>query len=167
MNEDLYVVNSDGVIVDTIESNIGYAKLSSGDRVLRKGTIQYLSDTKDIKYSFAKVNTLAWKEIAPKYPILNILIHYIGYMDGILTYRNGKNVQMKDIPKLCNVSESTTKRQLSMLVKEDIIHKIKDNKTTYLKFNPYIAMVGKKINIELYNEFKMSQWQNKIEVFEK
>lgn len=167
MKEEIYVVNSDGIVLDTIESNDNYVKLSYGDRVIRKGSIKYLSDTKEIKYNFVKVNSLAWKQIANRYPILNILIYYLGYMDGILKYRNGKSVQLKDIPKLCDVSESTAKRQISMLVKDDIIHKVKINKTTYLKLNPFVAMVGKRVNIELYNEFKMSEWRNKIEVLGK
>ena len=166
MKEEIYVVDNNGEIVDIIDSRYGYTKLNEGDRVIRRGTIKYLNETKEIKYSFVKINPLAWKQIASKYPIINTLIYYLGYMDGILTYRNGKYVQMKDIYQLCNVSKSTAKRQLSMLIKEDIIHKIKEDKTTYLKMNPYIAMVGKKIDMELYNEFRMSEWRNQIEVFD-
>lgn len=86
-------------------------------------------------------------------------------MDGILSYSNGKLIRMKDIHKICNVSESTAKRQMKGLYTDDIIHKIRDKKKhqTYLILNPYIAFIGKKIYLSLYEEFKSSQWRNETD----
>ena len=139
MNEELYVVNEHGEVIDTIDGYGHYAKLYDGDRVLRKKSIQYLNDTIDIKYRFVKVNPHIYSDIANQYPIINTLIKYVGYMDGILSYRNGKNIRLKDIHKICNVSESTAKRQLKGLIQRDVIHKIRDKKgkQTYLILNPY------------------------------
>ena len=165
---ELYVVDENGEILDTISSADNYVKLSDGDKVVRKGVLQYLSDTKDIKYKFIKINPLIWGDVTTKYPILNYLIYYIGYMDNILVYKNGKNIQMKDIYKLCNVSESTAKRQIKKLLEDDIIHKVKSKKkTTYLVVNPYICMRGRRIYITLYEEFKNSIWKDKIEGWDK
>ena len=166
MNKKLYVVDEDGVVVDVVEGNgVRYDVLFEGDRIIRKATAQYLSDTTEIKYRFIKINPLAWSQIAYKYPILNKLVYYVDYTDNILSYRNGKFVQSKDIPKLCNVSQSTASRQLQGLIKEDVIHKIRDKKahTTYLMMNPFVCMRGKKVYKSLYTEFGSSKWKSETE----
>lgn len=169
MNKPVYVVDENGKILDTIDAEDRYVKLSEGDKVVRKGVLQYLNDTTDIKYKFIKINPVAWYQVANKYPIINKLIYYLGYMDNILSYRNGKNIQAKDISKVCDVSESTAKRQLSGLITDDIIHKVQDKKAkkTYLVVNPYIAMRGRKIYLSLYNEFKLSEWRDECEEWDK
>lgn len=165
MDKELYVVDESGTIYDTLDNQYSYVKLNKGDKVLRKGALEYLQDTTDIKYHFIKINPIAWAEISNKYPIINQLIFYLGYMDNILSYRNGRFIKQKDISKICNVSESTAKRQLKGLVEEDVIHKVKDNKnnTTYLVINPWVCMRGRRIYKSLYNEFKSSNWQNECE----
>ena len=169
MNKELYVVNEDHEIVDIIKPEDKYVKLSDGDKIIRKGVLQYLNETIDIKYRFVKVNPNVYSEIAKKYPIVNVLIKYLGYMDGILSFRNGRFIKPKDIAKICNVSESTAKRQLKGLFEEDIIHKVKDKKTkqTYLIMNPWVAYIGKKIYLSLYEEFKLSVHRSNSEVCDK
>lgn len=169
MNKELYVVNEDHEIVDIIKPEDKYVKLSDGDKIIRKGVLQYLNETIDIKYRFVKVNPNVYSEIAKKYPIVNVLIKYLGYMDGIFSFRNGRFIKPKDIAKICNVSESTAKRQLKGLFEEDIIHKVKDKKTkqTYLIMNPWVAYIGKKIYLSLYEEFKLSVHRSNSEVCDK
>lgn len=159
--ETLYVTNADGKIVDIIETTDAYVKLAEGDKVLRKGTLAYLNDTVDVKYHFVKINPLVYGEISKKYSIINSLVKYLGYMDGKLQYRNGRPVKMKDIPKLCGVSEATAKRQIKGLFEADVIHKIRDKKEkqTYIVMNPYVAYIGKKIYLSLYEEFKLSEYR--------
>lgn len=168
LNEkELYVCDADGNIVDKISSEDKYVKLSEGDRILRKNAIQYLSETTDIKYSFIKVNPLAYGDLVKRYSIFAELTKHVGYMDNILEYSNGKNIRRKDVTKVCGVSESTAKRQLKGLIEEDVIHSIKKNKNYYLIVNPWICYKGKKIYMSLYDEFKLSHWRNKIEVVQK
>lgn len=169
MKEELYVVDSSGKIVDKLNEKDKYVKLEEGDRVLKKGVIQYLSDTMNIKYHFVKVNPLCWSRIAVKYPIINKLICYLGYMDNILSYKNGKNIQVKDIAKLCGVSESTAKRQLKGLMQEDVVHKVRDKKQkkTFLVINPYVCMCSKRIYLSLYEEFKLSALRDEVEEWAK
>lgn len=169
MNKELYVVDDNGIVVDTITSEDKYVKLSEGDKVVRKGVIQYLSDTTDIKYRFIKVNPVAWAKVANKYPIMNTLIYYLGYMDNVLSYTNGKIIRSTDIYKICGVSESTAKRQLKGLQTDDVIHKVKDKnrKMNYYVVNPYICMRGRKIYLSLYEEFKLSVWRGEVEEWEK
>lgn len=165
MNKELYVVDEHGEIIDKIEGNDRYVKLSEGDKIVRKGVLHYLSDTTDVKYKFVKVNPISYSIMAIKYPMLNILINYLGFMDNILTFKNGRYVKMKDIPKICNVSESTAKRQIKGMLEDDVLHKIYDkkNRQTYLVLNPWIAYVGKKIYLSLYEEFKLSAHRNRCE----
>lgn len=160
----LYIADANGVIIDEILPTEDYAKINAGDRVLKRGSIEYLKDTISIKYHFIKVNPIAYSKISVKYPIINCLIQYVGYMDGILSYRNGKFIRLKDIPKVCNVSESTAKRQIKGLMKEDVIHKVKDNKQTYLVINPWVVYIGKRVYKSLYDEFRMSKWHEECEV---
>ncbi len=161
----LYVVTAEGEVVDEIEGKNRYVKLSDGDKILRKNTLNYLKDSISIKYSFIKVNPVAYSMIATECPIVNKLILYLSYMDNILTYKNGKIIKLKDIYKVCGVSESTAKRQMKILFENDVIHKVKDEeeKCTYLVFNPWVAYVGKKIYISLYNEFKLSRWKDECD----
>lgn len=165
MDKELYVVDESGTIYDTLDNQYSYVKLKQGDKVLRKGALEYLQDTTDIKYHFIKINPVAWSEISIKYPIINQLVYYLGYMDNILSYRNGKFIKLKDIANICKISESTAKRQLKGLVEDDVIHKVKDVKenTTYLVINPWVCMRGRRIYKTLYNEFKSSNWQNECE----
>lgn len=165
MDKELYVVDESGTIYDTLDNQYSYVKLKQGDKVLRKGALEYLQDTTDIKYHFIKINPVAWSEISIKYPIINQLVYYLGYMDNILSYRNGRFIKLKDIANICKISESTAKRQLKGLVEDDVIHKVKDVKenTTYLVVNPWVCMRGRRIYKALYNEFKSSNWQNECE----
>ena len=84
-------------------------------------------------------------------------------MDNILQYSNGKNIRRKDVAKVCGVSESTAKRQLKGLVRDDVIHSVKRKKNYYLIVNPWICFRGRKIYLSLYDEFKLSHWRTVVE----
>lgn len=163
MSEFYYLTDENGVIIKEICDPYNYVKLEEGDRILRKSTLNYLSNTVDIKYPFIKVNPKYFDTYCKKYPILTTLACYIGYMDNIVSYDNGKTVQIKDLTKLCKVSESTIKRQLKGLIEDDIIHKIKNNKKWILVINPWLCIRGKRINFSLYEEFKLSSLKNGVD----
>lgn len=154
MTKQLYVVDDTGEIVKIIDENT---------RILSKKQIEYLQDTVEVEYSFVKVNAKAYSNVATKYPIVNKLIQYIGYMDGILQFTNGRFIRPKHINSICDVSVSTAKRQMQGLIKEDVLHKIKDGKTCKYVFNPWICCKGKKIYISLYDEFKLSEHRFNVE----
>lgn len=162
------MVNENGEIIDTIESMDKYTKLDDGDKIIRRRSIESFKDTVEIKYHFIKINPQFYGEIASKYSILNVLVKYIGFMDGILVYQNGKKVKMKDVYKICDVSKSTAKRQLKGLFEEDILHKIKDieENQTYLILNPYIAFIGRRVCTSLFDEFKYSRWRSETLEYE-
>lgn len=167
INKELYVVDENGEVLDKIESQDRYVKLSDGDKVVRKGVLQYLSDTTDVKYRFIKINPVILYKSCEKYSILPFLISSVGYMDNICEFKNGKTIQIKDLPKLCNKTYSTIKRQLKGLIEDDIIHKKKIDKKVVLIVNPWIALRGRKVYLSLYEEFKLSSLRNECDQIEK
>lgn len=159
-----YLVNEDGVVLQEFEHDNVIVSLNAGDKVLRKGTIDYLQDTTDIKYHFIKINPKIFDKYCKKYSILPYITCHIGYMDNICCYDNGKIIQLKDLSKVCEVSETTIKRQLKGLIADDIIHKVPYKKNQKcLMINPYFAMRGKRIYLSTYNEFKLSALRSEAE----
>lgn len=161
----LYVVDETGEILDTIEAEDKYVKLSEGDKVVRKGILQYLRDTTDIKYHFVKINPKVFDKYSKKYSILSTLVCHIGYMDNICEFENGKRITIGKLPKLCNVSISTIKRQIKGMIEDDLLHKVKVNNKRVLMMNPYLCMRGKKIYLSTYEEFKLSELKGDCEFF--
>lgn len=163
-----YLVDEEGRILKEIKDPNKYIELSDGDKVVRKGVLQYLSETIDIRYHFIKINPIIYGKMANKYPILNDLIEYLGYMDNVLSFKNGKPLEMKNLPSICNKSLSTIKRQIKGLIEEDVIHKIKDDrKRNVFIINPFVAMRGRKIYLSLYEEFKLSSLRSEVEEWDK
>lgn len=159
-----FLADENGVILQKLENIDRVICLDDGDRILRKGTLEYLNDTTDIKYHFIKINPKIFDKYCKKYSILPYLACHIGYMDNICCYDNGKIIQLKDLPKVCEVSETTIKRQLKGLIADDIIHKVPYKKNQKcLMINPYLAMRGKRIYLSTYNEFKLSALRNEVE----
>ena len=159
-----FLADENGVILQKLKNIDRVICLDDGDRILRKGTLEYLNDTTDIKYHFIKINPKIFDKYCKKYSILPYLTCHIGYMDNICCYDNGKIIQLKDLPKVCEVSETTIKRQLKGLIADDIIHKVPYKKNQKcLMMNPYFAMRGKRIYLSTYNEFKLSHLRSEVE----
>lgn len=158
-----YLVDENGTILEEVDDIYRYAKLEPGDRIIRNGTIQYLSESIDLKYHFIKINPNIYYKYAKKYSILDTLACHIGYMDNICMFRNGKLITLKNIDSLCDVSKSTVKRQINRMIKEDLLHKIKDGKKTYFMINPWLCHRGRRISMKTYNEFKESQLRYETE----
>ena len=155
-----YIVNENGEIIEVINSNDVIVKMSKGDRVLRKPSIDYFKDTKEIKKRFIKVNDQAINILNKYGKYICLLLKYVGYMDGILRFNNGIYLTNKNISKIFGVNERNTVNILNDLIKEDVIHKHKEKNRNYYTFNPWIASKGKRVSIDLYNEFKMTEWVN-------
>lgn len=158
-----YLVDNDGEVLQVIDNPERYICLEEGDKVIRKGVLTYLTETTDIKYHFIKINPKIFDKYCKKYSILPYLTCHIGYMDNICCYDNGKIIRLKDLSKVCEVSETTIKRQLKGLIADDIIHKVPYKKNQKcLMINPYFAMRGKRIYLSTYNEFKLSHLKSEV-----
>lgn len=161
---ELYLVDNNLEVIEIIKEGQRFATLDDGDKVIRKGVLQYLNDTTDIKYHFIKINPKIFDKYCKKYSILPYLTCHIGYMDNICCYDNGKIIRLKDLSKVCEVSETTIKRQLKGLIADDIIHKVPYKKNQKcLMINPYFAMRGKRIYLSTFNEFKLSHLKSEVE----
>ena len=159
-----YLVDEDGVVLQEFEHDNVIVSLNAGDKVLRKGMIDYLQDTTDIKYHFIKINPKIFDKYCKKYSILPYLTCHIGYMDNICCYDNGKIIRLKDLSKVCEVSETTIKRQLKGLIADDIIHKVPYKKNQKcLMMNPWLCCRGTRIYLSTYNEFKLSALRSEVE----
>lgn len=159
-----FLADENGVILQEFDNIDRVVCLDDGDRILRKGVLEYLKDTADIKYHFIKINPKIFDKYCKKYSILPYLTCHIGYMDNICCYDNGKIIRLKDLSKVCEVSETTIKRQLKGLIADDIIHKVPYKKNQKcLMINPYFAMRGKRIYLSTYNEFKLSHLKSEVE----
>lgn len=159
-----YVVDENGVVLQELDDTKNIAILEYGDKVVRKDARNYLSDSVDIKYRFIKINPLAFNKYCKKYSILPTLITTISYMDNICSYSNGKIIQIKDLHKVCGVSEITVKRQLKGLIEDDIVHKVSyDKKQKCLIVNPFLCMIGKRIYKKTYEEFSSSSLKNEVD----
>lgn len=160
-----FLVDEDGCVLKEIEDIYRVVTLEDGDKILRKGMLEYLKDSTDkVKYHFIKINPKIFDKYCKKYSILPYLTCHIGYMDNICCYDNGKIIRLKDLSKVCEVSETTIKRQLKGLIADDIIHKVPYKKNQKcLMINPYFAMRGKRIYLSTYNEFKLSALRSEVE----
>lgn len=159
-----YLVDENGVVLQELEGTDKLVSLEYGDKIIRRGTINYLQDSTDIKYHFVKINPKIFDKYCKKYSILPYLVCHIGYMDNICCYDNGKIIQLKDLSKVCEVSETTIKRQLKGLIADDIIHKVPYKKNQKcLMINPWLCCRGKRIYLSTYNEFKLSALKSEVE----
>lgn len=159
-----FLADENGVILQEIDNIDRVVCLDDGDRILRKGVLEYLKDTTDIKYHFIKINPKIFDKYCKKYSILPYLTCHIGYMDNICCYDNGKIIRLKDLSKVCEVSETTIKRQLKGLIADDIIHKVPYKKNQKcLMMNPWLCCRGKRIYLSTYNEFKLSHLKSEVE----
>lgn len=160
-----FLVDEDGCVLKEIEDIYRVVTLEDGDKILRKGMLEYLKgSTDEVKYHFIKINPKIFDKYCKKYSILPYLTCHIGYMDNICCYDNGKIIRLKDLSKVCEVSETTIKRQLKGLIADDIIHKVPYKKNQKcLMMNPWLCCRGKRIYLSTYNEFKLSALRSEVE----
>ena len=156
-----YIADENGVIVYEIKDEEVLVKVGRGDRILRKGSVDYFKDTKEIKKRFVKVNDQAVSMLSKHGKYICLLLKYVGYMDGILRFNNGIYLTNKSISKIFGITERNTIKILDDLIQEDVIHKHKEKNKNYYTFNPWIASKGQRVSIDLYNESKMTEWVNK------
>lgn len=152
--EELYLVNSTGEVIEKIPHGKVLTYLDEGDKVFRKDCIEGAERTVAIKMRFAKVNPVVFWDIISKYPIFAKMLNYLQYQSGKLVFRNGVTINRRNLAKACGVSSATVDRQLKGLMNEDIIKTIKDGRDVIFYVNPYIVHIGKKINYSLYMLFK-------------
>ena len=159
----MYIVDEHGEVLDEVSNNETYVKLNEGDRVLRKDFIEKINKRRKINMRFAKVNPLVNGDISRKYSIFPYLTRYVGYMNGVLRYRNGKLVKRDDIGELCRVSNITAIRQLRGMIRDEILKTVKTDEGVAYIMNPFIVHLGTDVNDSLYEMFENSIYSSNYE----
>jgi hypothetical protein len=145
----LFVVKGSGEIVREIQQ---------GDRILTDNSVKHLTDTMPIKNKFLKVNDMALSKLDIHSGFICCLLPYISFTDGALRHGNGCYLTANNYNK---ISPRYFRKQIKELIDLDVIHKCKNYSGSFFyAFNPYIAMRGKRITKELYEEFKETKWRD-------
>lgn len=162
-SEKLYLVNSNGEVIEEIPIGKTLTYLNEGDKVFRNDGIEGIEKTVAIKMRFAKVNLKVFWELCHKYPILTKMLEYLQYQTGKLVYRNGVTINRKNLARACGVTKGTITRQIKGLIEEDVIKIVKNGRDSIFYVNPYIAHIGKKVNYSLYVLFKDTIYKKKYD----
>lgn len=163
MDKTGYIVDSNGVVIRSVENIDNLVEMETGDRILRKKNLDGIDKQVEIKMRFAKVNFVVFGDIIERYPVFAKMIKYIGYHSGKLMYRNGTTVNRRNLAKSCGVSTATINRQLKGLIQEDVVKVVREGREAVYFINPYVVHLGKKVNLSLYELFKDTFYRENYE----
>lgn len=156
MNEkqekELYIINEAGEVQNV---------LNYGDRILRRGSIEYLSGQTEIKFNYVKANTKAFQNLGTDGKYVSMILDCIELGTGILKYSNGRIINTNGkIAGLLNKDIKTGYSVVRRLIKKEIIHRNRTRENgVFFTFNPFIAHCGKKVPKALYREFFDTEWR--------
>lgn len=160
-NRQILVVNEEGEVIEDlgyVRENENVVKLSSGDRIYRATSIDYLRKTTRVKTPFVKLHIDGIKDLVKIYPNVMLLFPLISYLDNILRFGNNQVVNSTNFYKAINTSPDNAKKLIKRLTDAEIVHKHGIGKRSYFVFNPYICSCGKAINKDVVDEFEESYW---------
>lgn len=139
--------------------------LYPGDRVYKNRQREYLDRTIEInkKEPYVKVYIRTMEEVSNRLDaysqkLLNKLMGYISYEDGILEFSNGRPLTREHIIRVSPLNEKTTIRCLSELIQQQIIGRHKTGRNNCYTVNPFIFMKGQRVSKTLYKLFERSCW---------
>ena len=153
-----YIVDENGEVLETIPEGSSAVVVEYGDRIVKRGTIEYLNGTVEINYKFYKVSIEALKELSDYAAQIWKIIPYVNYATGMLLHSNGKPVRPRKLASILKKKRRTGSDAINKLIELDVIHRHRDGKTYYFTFNPYISVKSKRITKELYDEFKGTKY---------
>lgn len=163
-----YIVDENGEVVKELNEGIRLVEVNNGDRIVRSTSIKSYKDrqveTKKVDSPFIKLNTRWIDEAFDKCPLFGFLLRYICYEDNMLLFSNGKPINAANLSRVTPLSYSTCRRQLDMLLKRDILKKVRTNGKYIYYLNPFIAMCGKRMSIETINMFNGSKYKEGAKV---
>lgn len=165
MGEKYYLVNEEGEIINSIDTD-------DGDRIIvdrkedRKNKIRtkdYLSETEKLNYSFTKLNTDKIEKVASVSLEIFKLIPYTGYMDNILKFSNGVLLNTSHVEKIIGNSKEYVRRCIAKMEENDLIRKHGRGKSAFFVMNPWICHKGKRVSKLALEEFKDSKWRGDVD----
>lgn len=151
-----------GMILHIIDETTGEIvnEFNPGDRIVRKSSVEYLSDTQVWKIEhFYKGNI---REVRKQLESLSVyekaflftIATYIGYEDCCIKYDNGNCIGFDDLVKLSKMSRAKVSETINMLVKKDILYKGRNSKGLQYFVNPWLFCKGTRIQNVLKTMFK-------------
>jgi predicted transcriptional regulator len=163
------VIRGDDMDIKLVDSETGEVLniLNEGDKILRAESIEYLTQTVDMKDHgpYVKVYTKTMFQVAKRLDgvtnqLLNLMISFISYDDGILQHSNGKPLTRQNIIDMSGLNEKTVDKAIKKLVDNKILGRHKTGKAIHYTANPFIFMKGRRISKTLYKFFEDSEWAN-------
>ena len=156
--DELKLIDSEtGEVINTI---------SSGDKILRAGSSEYLINTIPLEHGpYIKVYTKTMFQVAKRLDgvtmqLLNLLMTFISYESGILEYSNGRPLTRNSIIDISGLHKCTVDNCLKKLVDNKILGRHKTGRFTHYTANPFIFMKGRRVSKTLYKFFEDSEWAN-------
>lgn len=152
-------------------------EINTGDRILRKASIDFLKNQEEQEKELVEVNEgrrfikiyedvlkdlVAAKLTNAEHLVALVCLGNLSYVSGAVRYRNtGEFLTPINFEKETGLSKMTVWRAIEGLVEKDILQRGKRGNEFQLFANPYIFMKGKKINQTLFKMFKSSRWYKK------
>jgi hypothetical protein len=152
-----YIVTEDGEVIDTIGNN---------DKILRGTSIDFLKELegvpKDEHFTklYHKVTPMLIESdlSAGCLIIFLYLATNLRYKSNVAKYGNGKLITRENIKNDLKLSISTLKRSIYKLIREGLIAEVRTIEGKVFIVNPYVVMVGDKINKTVFDLFRRSKW---------
>jgi len=135
-------------------------ELCEGDRVLKKATIDHLSNYQEWHIeNFYKGHAAELRKV-----LLDLSVYekafvlavatYVGYDDCCIKYPNGNDITSEDLVALTGLGRTKLFETIDSLVKKDVIYKGKNSKGRQYFMNPWLFCKGNRINKVLKAMFK-------------
>ena len=80
------------------------------------------------------------------------------YLSNVAKYPNGKLITRGNLQADLKLSEPTIKRSIYRLIKQGLMIEANTIEGRVFVVNPYIVMVGDKVNKTVYDLFRKSKW---------
>lgn len=154
------IVNEDGVIVGQLEE---------GDRIVKKKTLDKLR-AEDGKLTlpkgenFIKVFQDALPQLAScglstmESQVFFFLIKNLRYESNAATYSNGKLITRENLCEDLGTNTTSIQKAIARLISKSLIAEVKIDLGKVFIVNPFVAMVGNKLEKTSYDLFKHTKW---------
>lgn len=153
------------ILIDS-ETGQVLTTLNDGDRIVRASSSESIAAFETIPQgeSFTKL----YQQIVPTLvncdlsaAELMLFMHLavnLRYKSNVAKYSNGRLITRENLQSDLKMSEPTVKRSIRKLIYFGLIVEAKTIEGNVFIVNPYIVMVGDKINKTVFELFRKSKW---------
>lgn len=140
--------------------------IKEGDRILRKGSLDSASEIErpPDKEPFTKL----YQKIMPTLIDTSLttaevmtflyLASNLRYMSNVAKFANGNLITRDTLQNNLSLSERTVKSVISKLIREGLIVEAITLEGRVFVVNPYVVMVGDRVNKTVFDLFRKSKW---------